>query len=172
MAVPDYQSLMLPLLRRAVDANKPVGIAELQSLIAADLGLTDAQLSERLPSGRQGTFHNRLHWAKQYLTRAGLLESTKRGQFQPTAEGRALLAEQPAVINNTVLGRYASFVTWRLKAPSAGDEVTTSFDVVLAPAPTMAATTPEERIDAARRELDANLKADLLDQAADDARRL
>jgi len=162
MAVPDYQSLMLPLLRQAVDAGRPVGVAELQPLIAADLKLTDAQLSERLPSGRQGTFHNRLHWAKQYLTRAGLLEPTKRGQFQPTAEGRALLAEMPTVINNAVLDRYGSFVAWRQKAPNT-DEGAVPVDSV-ARSPVMATTTPEERIEAARRELDASLKADLLDR--------
>ena len=161
MTVPDYQALMLPLLRRAVEVGRPVGIAELQPHIAGDLRLTDAQLAERLPSGRQGTFHNRLHWAKQYLTRAGLLESTKRGQFQSTVQGGKLLAEHPAVINNVILERYPSFVTWRQKTPDPDIDRTSKIERSFLPP---AISTPEERIESDRRELDASLKADLLDR--------
>lgn len=48
---------------------------EMQPIVASDLGLTEDQLAERLQSGRQTLFHNRLHWAKQYMTRAGLVET-------------------------------------------------------------------------------------------------
>jgi restriction system protein len=162
MAVPDYQSLMLPLLKRAVAADRPVGILELMPQIAGDLGLTDEQLAERLPSGRQGTFHNRLHWAKQYMTRAGLFESTKRGHFQATDEGRALLARGLPAISNDVLDRYPAFLAWRQGVPNEGALASEG-----GPSPVMATAavaTPEERIETARRELEASLKADLLDR--------
>lgn len=165
MAVPDYQSLMQPLLKRVASAGKPVGILEVAPLIAEDLGLNEAQLAERLPSGRQGTFHNRLHWAKQYMTRAGLFESTKRGQFQITAKGRALLAKALPVINNDVLNQYPAFVAWRLGTPGEIDTADVSVNASSpTPPPAVAATTPEERIEAARRELEASLKADILDR--------
>ena len=153
---------MLPLLKRVVAANKPVGILELMPQIAGDLALTDEQLAERLPSGRQGTFHNRLHWAKQYMTRAGIFESTKRGRFQATDAGHALLAEGLLFINNDLLDRYPAFLAWRQGVPNEADAAAANSTSLLI-APTAAAT-PEERIEAARRELEASLKADLLDR--------
>jgi restriction system protein len=168
MAVPDYQTLMRPLLERVVAAGKPVGIMEVSPLIASDLALTEEQLAERLPSGRQGTFHNRLHWAKQYMTRAGLFEPTKRGEFQATAEGKALLAKGSAAINNDVLNRYPAFVAWRSRSPGQGDTAAEETDKGLAsPAQAVAATTPEERIESARAELEASLRAEVLDRVRD-----
>ncbi|WP_426020762.1 restriction endonuclease [Brevundimonas sp. DWR2-3-1b1] len=163
MSVPDYQSLMQPLLRCAVRADRPVTILELQDVVAQDLGLDEAQLAERLRSGKQTVFHNRLHWAKQYMTRAGLLESTRRGQFQVTAAGRNLLAEDLPLINNRVLAKYPEFVGW-LKSRGIGSEADTAVFALPAATADANATTPEERIEAARRELEASLKADLLDR--------
>lgn len=77
--VPDYQSLMLPLLKRAAAEDRPVGVLDVLPAIAAELKLGPEDLAERLPSGRQGVLHNRLQWAKHYMMNAGLLESTKRG---------------------------------------------------------------------------------------------
>ena len=159
MTIPDYQTVMLPLLRRAAEAERPVGIMELQPALAVDFKLTPDELAERLPSGRQGVFHDRLHWAKFYLQRAGLLQATKRGLFQITAEGRALVATAPTEINNSVLDRYPAFVAFRQRVTSAAPAGAVDADVE-----TIRAATPEDRIDAARRELDAKLKAELLDR--------
>lgn len=163
MSVPDYQSLMLPLLRRAADAMRPARIIELEPLIAADLHLTEDDLAQRLPSGRQAVFHNRLHWAKQYLSRAGVLVMTERGRFQVTDRGRALLAENLPVINNRVLARYPEFVSW-LRSRDIGDAPTGDDAPALAIQQESNGATPEERIEAARRELEASVKADLLDR--------
>lgn len=165
MAVPDYQSLMLPLLKRTALAKKPVGVLEIAPGIAADLRLSDEQQAERLPSGRQSTFHNRLHWAKQYMTRAGLIESTKRGQFQVTDEGRALLATGLSAISNEVLNQYPAFVEWRQRAPSDVESAEAN-QTATSPASALGAatSTPEERVEAARRELEASLKAEVLDR--------
>lgn len=163
MAVPDYQSLMQPLLRRAAAAERPVTILEMQPLIAGDLGLDEDQLAERLRSGKQTVFHNRLHWAKQYMTRAGLLESTRRGQFQVTAAGRELLAEGLPVINNRVLAKYPAFVGW-LRTRGVGGDGDESDLATPVPTTDAGVATPEERIESARRELEAGLKADLLDR--------
>ncbi len=130
-------------------------------MIANDLGLTEEDRAQRLPSGRQGLLHNRLHWAKQYLTRAGLLSTTKRGRFEATDRARALLAENPTTINNRVLARYPEFLSWQ-RSRDIGETQTAADS--LAPVPEPHKATPEERIEAARRELDAGLKADLLDR--------
>jgi len=66
---------MLPLLRRVANAGSPVSVPQILPLVAQDFSLSDEQLAERLASGVQGVFHNRLHWAKFYMTRAGLHES-------------------------------------------------------------------------------------------------
>ncbi len=161
MAVPDYQALMLPLLKRSAAMKRPVSIMEVQPLVAADLKLTDEQLAERLPSGRQGVLHNRLHWSKQYLTRAGLLRSTRRGQFEVTDEGHALLAKGLPGISNDLLNQYPAFVAWRQREPDGEAPVL----IQAKPnAPVFQAITPEERIEAARGELDASLRADVLDR--------
>ena len=161
MAVPDYQSLMLPLLKPAAALGRPASILEVHPLIAADLKLTPDQLAERLPSGRQGVFHNRLHWAKQYLTRAGLIRSTRRGQFELTEEGLALLSRGLPTISNDVLNQYPAFLAWRQREPESGSPVLIKATPL---APALPDVTPEERIEAARRELDASLRAEVLDR--------
>jgi len=159
MAIPDYQSAMLPLLKRAAEATEPVSIMELMPVLAADFGLSEDELAERLPSGMQGVFHNRLHWAKFYMTRAGLLETTKRGRFQITPEGSALLATGPAQITNQTLSASPAFKAW-FKNSQAG----TSSPPTAMPVADASGATPEERIEEARKELEANLKAEILDR--------
>ncbi|HEY9217259.1 MAG TPA: restriction endonuclease [Phenylobacterium sp.] len=162
MSVPDYQALMLPLLKETAAASGPVSIMGILPAVAEQLGLSPEDLAARLPSGRQGVLHNRLHWSKQYLTRAGLLESTRRGHFHLTSAGRDLLAQHLPTINNRVLSRYPEFVAWlrSREVGGASDDVTLPVSAQADPQ----TATPEERIDAARRELTASLKADLLDR--------
>jgi len=159
MAIPDYQSAMLPLLKRASEANEPASIMELMPALAADFGLSEEEMAERLPSGVQGVFHNRLHWAKFYMTRAGLLETTKRGRFQITPEGSALLRTGLTQITNQTLSASPAFKAWFRS--SQASPTNTSFSE---PAVDASGATPEERIEEARRELEANLKAEILDR--------
>jgi restriction system protein len=159
MSVPDYQTVMLPLLRQTAEAKRPVGVRDLQPTLAAEFNLTPEELAERLPSGRQGVFHNRLHWAKFYMQRAGLLETTKRGLFQITDRGRALLSTSPAKIDNAVLARYPEFNAFlkRVRPEPEADNAPLKATVARE-------LTPEDLIDAGRRGLDAKLKAEVLDR--------
>ncbi len=86
MGVPDFQSLMLPLLRAAADGNEH-SLAETRPLLATALKLSTADQGELLPSGRQSRFANRVAWAKVYLQQAGLLLSPRRGHFQISDPG-------------------------------------------------------------------------------------
>lgn len=85
MPVPDFQSLMLPVLIQA--SNGEVRIGDVVDRLAVELKLTDDELAELNQSG-QTTFYNRVNWAKSYLKQAGLVEPTKRAYFQITKQGR------------------------------------------------------------------------------------
>lgn len=78
MTVPDFQSLMLPVLKAASQGE--VKVSDVVEKLANDLGLSEEDRAELLPSGRQTTFGNRVHWAR-YLKQAGLVEATRRGHF-------------------------------------------------------------------------------------------
>lgn len=109
MAIPDFQSIMLPLLR-CVEANKAeISTPLAVEALAAQLRLTDEERSELLPSGLQGTFTNRVGWAATYMKKAVLLESTRRGYYRITQRGKDLLSEKPALINIKLLERYPEF---------------------------------------------------------------
>lgn len=118
MPVPDFQSLMLPLLRFAGD-GKEHSIAEARSVIASELGLSSDELAQRLPSGRAPLFANRLAWAKVYLSRAGLLDTPQRAHFLITHDGAEVLGNPPSRIDIKFLGRYPMFVAFRPKTVKA-----------------------------------------------------
>src|SRR5262249_36857729 len=93
MPIPDYQSLILPLLRVAAEGE--TSVPNIEERIANEFGLTAEERDQLLPSGRQKLLHNRIHWAKFYLSKAGLITSPRRGRFLASESGRALLASNP-----------------------------------------------------------------------------
>jgi len=95
MAVPDYQSLMLPLLKFAATVGAETSTGEAVEFLSRDLGLSEDDLKEMLPSGIQSAFVNRVGWASTYMKKAGLLDATRRGYYRITERGRELLGTQP-----------------------------------------------------------------------------
>ena len=91
MAIPDYQSLMLPLLELAGD-DQVHRVHDAVDLLARQFKLTAEETREVIPSGRVSRFHNNVTWARTYLKKAGLLEDPKRGEFRITDRGRQVLA--------------------------------------------------------------------------------
>lgn len=89
MSVPDYQSLMLPVLMQS--ASGEVRIGDVVDQLADQLKLSEDDRAEIIPSGKQTTFSNRVHWAKSYLKQAGLVEATKRAHFRITERGKEVL---------------------------------------------------------------------------------
>jgi restriction system protein len=77
MPIPDYQALMLPVL--AIAADGEIRVPQAAELLADRLGLTEAEREEMLPSGKQRLLHNRVHWAKFYMSKAGLIDSLSNG---------------------------------------------------------------------------------------------
>lgn len=157
MAVPDFQSLMLPLLRIAGD-GKEHSLAEARNVLAAEFKLSDADREEPLPSGRQSKFSNRVAWAKSYLQQAGLLTSPRRGHFQITARGRDVLKSLPPRVDIKFLEQYAEFVEFRTPKTEV-DEVPTQV-----PSSTPERETPEEALEAAHVKMRAGLASELLDR--------
>ena len=99
-----------------------------------------------LPSGRQRLLHNRIHWAKFYMSKAGLIASPARGRFTATEAGRGLLAEKPERVDTAMLMRFPSFREfYRNDQPSPDGAAAPATEV---PSPE-ASSTPEERIEAA-----------------------
>lgn len=155
MAVPDFQSLMLPLLRIAADGQEHQ-LAEARGRLASEFRLSDADREELLPSGRQTKLANRVAWAKVYLGQAGLLRSTKRGYFQISDRGRALLEAPPARIDIKFLEHYPEFLEFRTPKPDGG---TARGE----PSPDHPQPeTPEEMLEAAHLKMRASLANEIL----------
>jgi restriction system protein len=160
MTVPDYQTLMLPVLGLA--AKGETDVRTCVDTLAQEFGLSTEERGELLPSGKQTTFSNRLHWAKTYLVKAGLLEITRRGHFRATPRGFAALSENRQRIDNTFLNQFAEFRAFRERSvvtDQAGELATISQIV-----PAMEKATPEERIEAAYEEITAELRSALLER--------
>lgn len=127
MAVPDYQSVMLPLLQFAARKGTEISTSEAVEALATELGLTEDDLKEMLPSGIQSTFVNRVSWASTYMKKAGLLEATRRGFYQITDRGKDLLKKQPKTINVKLLKQYPEFLEFQqLKGTRSGEKTTES----------------------------------------------
>lgn len=155
MAVPDYQTLMLPLLQRYADGDVH-SLNEIFDSIAVEFKLTADDLREPLPSGRQTKFRNRVGWARTYLSKAGLLESEKRGHFRLTEAGEKVLAEKPPRIDARFLERFPSFVEF--KETKHTDEPRS----VASTSESESKESPEEMIESAHAELQRALASDLL----------
>lgn len=158
MAVPDFQSLMLPVLRAAADGE--ISAPAMRERVAAEVRLSESDLAEMLPSGRQSTFTNRTAWANVFLQRAGLLEKAGRGVYRITEEGRRVLAEAPERIDMRFLERYPAYAEWRRKSSSGGSVERASPATV----PVSGTGTPEEEIASSHAALVEALKSDLLDR--------
>ena len=127
MAVPVYQSLMLPLLRFAGKRKEEISTNEAIEFLSEELALTNDDLQEMLPSGIQATFVNRVGWATTYMKKAGLLEATRRGHIRITPRGQELLAKQPKDINVKLLRQYPEFVEFQqLKGTRSSEKQSTS----------------------------------------------
>lgn len=121
MAVPDFQSMMLPFLRCTSDGEEHQ-MADVRQMLAKAFQLTEAEIKELLPSGKQSRFSNRVAWTKVYLAQAGLLDTPKRGTFRISDRGRELLSDPPAAIDIKFLEQYPEFVEFRYQRKKHDNE--------------------------------------------------
>jgi restriction system protein len=157
MAVPDFQTLMLPVLRET--AKGPVAAPELRRRVAEGAKLTEEDLAELLPSGRQTKFANRVAWSNVHLQRAGLIGIVRRGVYEATPAGKELLAKTPERIDMKLLDGIPAYSEWRAQsvAGSEGEAATVATGVV-----GTGSVTPEEQIGRSYREMRGAIEADLL----------
>jgi len=147
---------MLPLLQDLARGERTG--QETAAALAAQFALTDEELAQRLPSGNQTVFTNRVAWAKAHLKAAGLIESPRRALYRLTDRGRAVLAEKPSAIGTGYLSRFPGYTEFRQgstdKAKPIQSEHTPSSSIV-------DARTPDDLIQEGYRQLRTALVADL-----------
>jgi restriction system protein len=158
MAVPDYQSIMLPLLRFADARKEEVSTGEAVDALAKELKLSDEDLKDLLPSGIQPTFVNRVGWASTYMKKAGLLEATRRGYYRITTRGTELIKTNPKVINVKTLKQYPEFLEFqKLKGTRSGSKNADAKETFES-----SSATPSEALESAYENLRDELADELL----------
>jgi restriction system protein len=153
MSVPDYQSFMLPLLELAGDGEIHSIVTDREIIASKYFNLSGKDRTELLPSGRQTKYHNRIAWARTYLSRAGLLEVTSRGKYKITNRGKAVLKEKPRELNTEYLMRYSEFQAFK----SNNQELSKSDD-------SDRIQTPEEILESGYLELRNQLAQEILEK--------
>jgi len=155
LPIPDYQSFFLPLLLLASDGNVH-SVREAIESLSNQFNLSDEERKALLPSGTQRIVDNRIGWARTYLTKAGLLEIPKRGYFQITPAGRALLATNPQELNINTLMQYDSFREFRFGKSNQTENKKTT--------PRNTHVTPQEQLEEGIEKINQNLSEELLQE--------
>jgi len=159
MPIPDFQSVMLPLLELAADGQEHTA-SETIEILAQHFELTDEERREMVPSGQQRRFDNRVTWSRSYMKNAGLLEYPGRGRFQITERGRQALEQKPARIDINFLLQYPEFVEFRNrahKAKGANSNPTHQQNATIE-----SSQTPEEQLESGYQSLREELSNDIL----------
>lgn len=154
--VPPYHTLMLPLLK-VMGTRNAMTTKQMRDEVAENLGLTLEALSQRLPSGTQNAFDNRMGWARTYLFKAGLIERPRRATYAISETGKTLLAHPPSVIDVDFLRSYEHFNQF-FGASKSDKESLASTDVI------DAELTPEEQIEKGVRQIQRELQDEVLDR--------
>jgi restriction system protein len=158
--IPDYQTLMLPLLKLVSDGQEHK-YRELIENLAAEFQVTDQERKELLASGNQPIFDNRVGWAKTYLKKAGLLSSPKRATFIITDTGRKTLLKNPERIDARYLRQFPAFLEFQ--NASRNDNETEEETAAIA----IHEQTPEESLDKAYQRIRKSLASELLNKVVD-----
>lgn len=154
MAIPDFQSIMLPLLKSMAD-GQVTDLASRRKYLATSLGLSKEELETPLPSGTQPIFTNRVAWAAVYLQKSGLLARPKRGHYQITDRGKEVLAQKPEKIDVKFLLQFPEMKAFRTRKKTGAAETETSEDIA-------AEETPEESLEKAYEQLRSTLADEVL----------
>ena len=160
MSIPDFQSLMLPLLQYFADGQDHTG-QETYSALAEILQLTEAERHQLLPSGRQVLFANRISWAKHHLKQAGLLVRSQRSVYHITERGQDVLRNNPTTINLRYLAQqFSEYKAYR--ALGRAFRTTKKAEAQTLESLSPNEMTPQEHIEYGYQQIRAELAADLL----------
>jgi len=156
MPIPDYQTIMLPLLQLLAD-KREYQFKDILTILGKQFSLTDQELSELLPSGQSLLFANRVGWARTYLKKAGLLDAPKRGMVSITERGLEVLKKKPKKVDNNLLKQFPEFLEFQnikkedVEISGHSDSAQTEKQ------------TPEETIDLAYQNIRQSLAQELID---------
>ncbi len=156
MPIPDFQTLMRPLLEHLRDEGDHTN-QETASVLADRFHLSDHERSQLLPSGKQSLFTNRLAWAKSHLKQAGLIESPRWGTYRITPRGAALLREADGAITMKVLSRFPEYQEFRNRKSANASDVDKN-------PPSADEMTPEEHIEYGYKQIRQKLSIEILDR--------
>ena len=158
--IPDYQSLMLPLLRLVSDKQE-YRYRDLIDKLALEFKLTDEERKEPLASGNQAIFDNRVGWAKTYLKKAGLIDAPRRATFVITELGLQTLKKNPDRIDAKYLRQFPAFLEFvhAGRNDSEGEEEAISQEAT--------EQTPEENLEKAYQRIRKSLAAELIAKVID-----
>lgn len=160
MPIPDYQSVMMPLLKVAADGQEH-HVIDAINVLANQFALTEDERKQLLPSGVQRIFDNRVRWARTYLRKAGLIEYPKRGYFKVTGRGQSVLAQKLPRIDVRFLKQYPEFVEFfgakKSVADAEGAGELENAEV--------SGVTPEEALATEYLKLRTQIESDLLSRA-------
>lgn len=128
MSIPDYQTIMKPLLYYLNENPGPHRLHDVVEELSKFFNLTDAERVELLPSGQQTIIDNRVAWARTYLKKAGLVEDPKRGYVQICEKGKQVASKRPDLINVKFLNQFPEFIEFRKrrKAKNTDSVITNS----------------------------------------------
>lgn len=155
MPIPDFQSLMRPLLQFAADGHAH-SVRDCLDHLANDFSLSSEERKELLPSGRQEIFTNRVAWAKTHLRMAGLIEAPSRGVFRITDRGQQILTEHPQRVDLRILRQQPGYLEARDSKKGKNEKKNVEEE------PSDDAQTPEEQIEAASVALRDSLGEEIL----------
>ncbi len=154
MAVPDFQSMMLPFLQFAADGNEHE-LSAVTEHIAQHFKLTPEDREDTVPSGNQTRLGNRVGWCRTHLKQAGLIEYVRRGVFRISEQGKQVLAQNPSAINLRFLNQFPQHKNWFHQPKSEQAS------------PISEAQTPEERMEELADDLKQKLAAEILERLKD-----
>ncbi|WBA18054.1 restriction endonuclease [Salinivibrio kushneri] len=158
--IPNYQAFMRPFLEVVNAANgKEVKLRDVINQLAERFELSEEERTERLPSGKQAILDNRVGWARTYLTKSGLLQTTRRAHFMITERGIQALQDKDVVIDNQYLKRFDEFIAFKdlkngdsCSQPQEHNGVDSAADQI----------TPDEVLRGAYKQINEALAADIL----------
>jgi restriction system protein len=158
MLIPDYQTIMLPLLKLASDEQEH-SLRETTEALSKHFNLTREEKETLLTSGRKPIFYDRVGWARTYLGQAKLLASPRRGFFQITERGINFLKQNPEKLNDKILQQFAEFKEFvsrkNKKSEKSVAEIIISVDNE---------KTPEESLEIAYQTIRNSLASEIIDQ--------
>ena len=155
--IPDYQTIMLPLLKIISD-GKEHSTKEAVEVLGKEFNLSDDDLNEWLPSKKQKTFHNRVHWAKAHLKMAGAIENLQKGIFKITERGYLILKENPLSVNI----KYLTSKFEDYQDMISGFRKSQTEKIFIPVEETQIIETPEELIESGYQKIRQSLESELL----------